>query len=60
MKKLEIVVKKTDKVLKVLEKQCPDIVYSAFVSALRQKDVIVDGESIKENLPVLSGSKVVA
>ncbi len=60
MKKLEVVVKKTDKVLKVLEKQCPDIVYSAFTSALRQKDIIVDGERIKENLPVLCGSKIIA
>lgn len=60
MKKIEIVAKKQDKVLKILEKQCANITYSAFMSALRQKDIIVDGERIKENILVFAGSKVVA
>ena len=50
MKKIEIVSNKTDRVLKVLEKQCPNINYSAFTCALRQKDVLVNGQRIKENI----------
>lgn len=60
MKKIEIMVKKQDRVLKVLEKECQTIVYSAFVKALRQKDVLVDGIRIKDNLVVPSGAKIVA
>lgn len=52
MKKIEIVSNKSDRVLKVLEKQCPNIIYSAFASALRQKDVLVNGQRIKENIIV--------
>ena len=52
MKKIEIVTNKTDRVLKVLEKQCSNINYSAFSRALRQKDVLVNGQRIKENITV--------
>ena len=52
MKKIEIVSNKTDRVLKVLEKQCPNINYSAFSKALRQKDILVNGQRIKENVTV--------
>ena len=58
MKKIDIVANKSDRVLKILEKQCPNITYSAFVSALRKKDVIVDGTRIKENVILPQGSLV--
>ena len=58
MKKIELIANKTDRVLKILEKQCQTINYSAFVSALRKKDVLVNGDRIKENITILVGSKV--
>lgn len=58
MKKIEVVVNKQDKVLKILERECPTIVYSAFVKALRQKDVLVNGQRIKENITVPVASKI--
>lgn len=58
MKKIEIVTKKQDRVLKVLERECQTVVYSAFVKALRQKDVIVNGVRVKENVLVPAGSKL--
>lgn len=58
MKKIEIINNKQDRVLKILEKECPTIVYSAFVKALRQKDVIVNGVRVKDNIVVPSGSKI--
>ncbi len=58
MKKVEIVSSKRDRVLKILEKECPTIVYSAFVKALRQKDVIVNSVRVKDNIVVPSGSKI--
>lgn len=60
MKKIEIVCQKPERVLKVLEKQCPDINYSAFSSALRQKDIIVDGVRVKENIIVPIGASICA
>jgi len=59
MKKIEIIANKTDRLLKVLEKQCQTINYSAFVTALRKKDIIVNGDRVKENITILVGSKVV-
>lgn len=58
MKKINIIANKTDRILKILEKQCQTINYSAFVSALRKKDVLVNGERIKENITVLVGSQI--
>ncbi len=58
MKKIETVAKKSDKILKVLEKQCPFVTYSALTCALRQKDIIVNGVRIKENSPILEGDKI--
>ena len=60
MKKIDIIANKSDRVLKVLEKQCPEITYSAFASALRKKDVIVDGSRIKDNVMILQGAHVSA
>lgn len=58
MKKIEIICNKQDRVLKILERECANVVYSAFVKALRQKDVIVNGARIKENLVVPNGSHI--
>ena len=58
MKKIEIVNKKQDRVLKILEKECPTVIYSAFVKALRQKDILVNGQRIKENIIIPSGCKI--
>lgn len=58
MKKLEVVANKQDRVLKILEKECANVVYSAFASALRKKDVLVNGARIKENIIVPSGSHI--
>lgn len=58
MKKIDIVAKRQDRVLKILERECSNVVYSAFVKALRQKDVIVNGARIKENLVVPNGSHI--
>jgi len=58
MKKYEVIANKNDRVLKILEKQCQEVVYSALASALRKKDVIVNGERVKENIMVLAGSKI--
>ena len=58
MKKIEIVASKQDRVLKVLERECANVVYSAFASALRKKDVLVNGARIKENVIVPSGSHI--
>jgi len=58
MKKYEVIANKNDRVLKILEKQCQEVVYSALASALRKKDVIINGERVKENVMVLSGSKI--
>ncbi|MBE7075341.1 MAG: RluA family pseudouridine synthase [Clostridiales bacterium] len=60
MKKIEIVAKKTDRLLKILEKQCSEVNYSAFSSALRKKDILVDGVRQKENIVVAQGSNVCA
>lgn len=60
MKKIEIVAKKSDRILKILEKQCQDITYSAFALALRKKDILVDGERIKENIVVSQGVRISA
>lgn len=58
MKKIDIIANKNDRVLKILERECPNVVYSAFVKALRQKDVIVNGARIKENVVIPSGSSI--
>ena len=58
MRKIEIVAEKNDRLLKVLEKQCSNIEYFAFAKALRQKDILVDGIRIKENIVVPAGSKI--
>lgn len=58
MKKIEVVANKTDRVLKVLEKQCPQTTYSAFVGAIRKKDVIVNGQRIKDNIIVNIGDNI--
>ena len=60
MKKIEIVANKSDRVLKILERQCQNITYSAFSSALRQKDIIVNGQRIKENIVIFQGDCVCA
>ena len=60
MKKIEIVSQKTDRILKILEKQCQEVPYSAFSKALRQKDILVKGKRIKDNLIVLDGATIVA
>lgn len=58
MKKIQIVAKKADRLLKVLQKQCPEVVYSAFSVALRQKDVLLNGVRIKENVYISEGDQV--
>lgn len=58
MKKIDIVANKSDRVLKVLEKECPDILYSALTKALKNKDIIIEGVRTKENLFVPTGSKI--
>ena len=58
MKKIEVIANKQDRVLKILERECPTIIYSAFVKALRQKDILVNGTRIKENVVVLPSSKI--
>lgn len=58
MKKIEVVSKKQDRVLKVLEKSCPNVIYSAFVKALRQKDILIDGKRITDNVVVPEGVKI--
>lgn len=60
MKKIEITTKKQDRILKILEKECSSVVYSAFVRALRQKDILVNGVRIKDNVIVPAGSRVTA
>lgn len=59
MKKINIIANKSDRVLKVLEKQCPTITYSALSSALRKKDIIVDGTRLKDNIVIPQGSQIV-
>ena len=60
MKKIEIVAEKNDRVLKLLEKQCPNVPYFTFAKALRQKDILVDGKRIKENILAYAGSRIIA
>jgi len=60
MKKIEIISKKQDRVLKVLERECPNVMYSAFTKALRQKDVLIDGKRISENVTIPQGVRVSA
>lgn len=59
MKKIEIIANKSDRLLKILEKQCQTVVYSALSTALRKKDIIVNGERVKENIMIPAGSSVV-
>ncbi|MBQ9786356.1 MAG: RluA family pseudouridine synthase, partial [Clostridia bacterium] len=59
MKKIEVVAKKQDRILKILERECQTVIYSALVKALRQKDVIVNGARVKENIVVPAGSSIV-
>lgn len=59
MKKLEIIANKNDRVLKILEKSFPNITYSAFSTALRKKDIILNGDRIKDNLMVQVGSSII-
>lgn len=58
MKKIDITVKKPDRILKVLERECPDILFSAINNALRKKDIIVNDKRIKDNISVLEGDRV--
>lgn len=58
MEKLTFYSKNNDRVLKVLQNQFPDVKYSAFVSALRKKDVLIDGKRIKENISVFCGQEI--
>lgn len=58
MKKIETISKKQDRVLKVLERGCPNVMYSAFVKALRQKDVLIDGKRISDNVTIPAGVKI--
>lgn len=60
MKKIDIVAKKADRVLKILEKQCPNITYSAFSKALRQRDILVNGQRVKDNISVANGDLICA
>ena len=59
MKKIEVVAKKQDRILKILERECQTVIYSALVKALRQKDVIANGARVKENIVVPAGSSIV-
>ena len=52
MKKIIVTADKSDRLLKILEKQAPEYNYSSFVKALRQKDIIVNGARQKENIIV--------
>ena len=58
MRKIEVVVNKAERVLKVLERECPDVVFSSLNKALRQKDVLVNGARIKENIVVPAGARI--
>ena len=60
MNKIDFVADKNDRVLKLLEKSHQNIPYFAYAKALRQKDIIVNGERIKENIIVPAGSHIVA
>lgn len=59
MRKIEVVVNKSDRLLKVLEKECPDIIFSSLNKALRQKDIIVNGTRVKENIVVPVGARII-
>lgn len=58
MQKIDIVAKKSDRILKVLERECPNVLFSAFNNALRKKDVIVNGNRIKDNITVVAGDSI--
>ena len=58
MQKIDIVAKKSDRILKVLERECPNVLFSAFNNALRKRDVIVNGNRIKDNITVMAGDSI--
>lgn len=58
MQKIDIVAKKSDRILKVLERECPNVLFSAFNNALRKRDVIVNGNRIKDNVTVMAGDSI--
>ncbi len=60
MKKIEFIANKEDRVLKLLEKNAPTVLYSAFVKALREKDVKLNGNRIKDNVVVPAGTHICA
>lgn len=58
MKKYCFISKSQGKVLKILANNYPNISYSALSSALRKKDILVNGQRIKENKTLLLGDNV--
>ena len=44
--------------LKILSENLPEIKYASLSSALRKKDVIVDGNRTNENITVPTGGKI--
>lgn len=58
MKKLEYTSKQKVRLVKSLQNQFPEIAYSAIVSAIRKKDVVVCGKRVKENIWLEVGDNV--
>ena len=58
MKKCTITAKTSGRLLKILSENLPEIKYASLSSALRKKDVIVDGNRTNENITVSTGGKI--
>lgn len=58
MKKCTITAKTSGRLLKILSENLPEIKYASLSSALRKKDVIVDGNRTNENITVSAGGKI--
>ena len=58
MKKITITCKKTDKVLNVLSKENCNLSYATASKILRNKDILINGQRIKENKMVYEGDEI--
>ena len=60
MKKIVFNNQKCGKVLKILSESFTEISYSSFCSALRKKDILIDGKRIKQDEKLVGGEEIVA
>jgi 23S rRNA-/tRNA-specific pseudouridylate synthase len=58
MKKYNFVVNQNTKILKFLSQNISGYKYSAFEKALRQKDIIINGTRVKQNVSIVCGDRV--